>query len=147
MKFPLFLSAFALTFIQPILATTLDYLPAIPLVGDLIAEYEKLNDACKNGGPSVYVGVHYEGIEEPITFEYDECYPYKIDGHFAKQAVFCRVAYCFDTISESEGECGGLSLPPVTVPVGPPETLVNVGHFANAVGDGAICYKDLKIAL
>ncbi|THU89264.1 hypothetical protein K435DRAFT_865448 [Dendrothele bispora CBS 962.96] len=64
-----------------------------------------------------------------------------MDGHFAKQAVFCKVAFCFNGAGEPEETCNKPFLPPVPIPVGPPLTLVNVGHFANIIGNGAICYE------
>ncbi|KAH9480034.1 hypothetical protein JR316_0006631 [Psilocybe cubensis] len=68
--------------------------PIIPN-GITLAEYTKLFALCENGGSETYVGVRF-GDDYYTTFDYNACYPYKINGKVASQAVFCKASTCYN---------------------------------------------------
>ncbi|KAF9476402.1 hypothetical protein BDN70DRAFT_951505 [Pholiota conissans] len=108
---------------------------SIPIVGI----YKQLYDLCENAGPQAYVGVLYGNDSYYMTFNYTDCYPYRIDNEQAKEAVFCRAATCF---SHPTLDCEGGAVPPVGVPVPPGTVLPNVADFVEFLGDSASCITD-----
>ncbi|TFK32213.1 hypothetical protein BDQ12DRAFT_728870 [Crucibulum laeve] len=104
-----------------------------------ISDYLYLLHLCENGGPNAYVGVRYQGINNYRTFNFGECYPYKIDENLAEQAVFCKTVTCYNNPNP---DCTGGAVPPVPVPVPVGTTLLNAADFVQLIGQGATCQSD-----
>ncbi|PQE30427.1 hypothetical protein CJF32_00009277 [Rutstroemia sp. NJR-2017a WRK4] len=70
----------------------LAYLP-IAITAFTIPTYHELNDICKAAGPNAYVAVKHAN-DVVKTYNYGECYPYRVDNSPSYLAVYCKNAYC-----------------------------------------------------
>lgn len=44
-----------------------------------------------------YVAVRYETVASPVTYDFNECYPYQLPaGELAQVAVFCKSTTCYN---------------------------------------------------
>ncbi|KIM38348.1 hypothetical protein M413DRAFT_447838 [Hebeloma cylindrosporum] len=142
-------SYFMLAFWAPLLLLLVNlssyggFVLAFLLPGDtiplgILPEYLKLLKLCKDAGDNAYVGVLYQGGNE-VTFNFNTCYPYSIDGKLAEMAVFCKAATCY---SNPNPDCSGGAVPPVPVPVVAGLTLINALDWVQFLGQGATCQRN-----
>jgi len=97
-------------------------------------EYRGLLNRCLAGGSFVYVAVRYSG-NIYVTYKFDECYPYEVNGKKAEVAVFCRDVQC---VSHPKADCSGGDVTPA-VPLLAGLTLINAADWVRLLGKGATC--------
>ncbi|PPQ71557.1 hypothetical protein CVT24_006438 [Panaeolus cyanescens] len=75
------------------------------------------------------------------TFEFNECYPFDINGGIAQLAFFCKPVTCY---LHPNPDCSGGTVPPVPIPIPAvaPIFLPNALDFIELVGKAATCQKN-----
>ncbi|KAH7397766.1 hypothetical protein BKA64DRAFT_47275 [Cadophora sp. MPI-SDFR-AT-0126] len=107
---------------------------------DLLATIAELQAYCQTVGPNTYVAVRYEDVASPVTYDFNECYPYELaGGELAQVAVFCKSATCYNNPNP---DCTGGAVPPVPVPILAGIILPNVADFVQLLGQGATCQRN-----
>ncbi|KAM3150688.1 hypothetical protein ABEW05_008989 [Botrytis cinerea] len=106
-----------------------------PESSSVVPSYTVLNNYCEHAGPKAYVGVQYDnGVI--TSYDYNQCYPYTVNGSTALQAVFCKSVICENCAGD---DCTD---PNLTLTVPRSLTLVNPwGLVTTILGKGAICQE------
>ncbi|KAG4440492.1 hypothetical protein IFR05_004027 [Cadophora sp. M221] len=100
---------------------------------DLLAAIAELKIYCTT------IGLKYEGISLPVSFDFGECYPYELLAGLAQVAVFCKAATCYNNPNP---DCTGGAVPPLPVPIVAGTILPNVADFVQLLGQGATCQRN-----
>ncbi|KAL2069561.1 hypothetical protein VTL71DRAFT_14240 [Oculimacula yallundae] len=106
----------------------------------ILTQIGQLKEVCKTVGPNTYVAVYYQGVTTPVTYDFNQCYPYQLaSGALAEVAVFCKWATCYNNPNP---DCSGGAVPPLPVPLPAGTVLPNLLDFVRLLGQGATCQRN-----
>ncbi|KAF8530016.1 hypothetical protein BU17DRAFT_59795 [Hysterangium stoloniferum] len=89
---------------------------------------------------NTYVRVIYDTKpQSTVYYDFDECYPYVVNGARALNAVWLKSTSC---LGYTGPNCNGDIFPPLPVPVPGGTVLVNAADFVELIEQSAMCSED-----